>query len=75
MQRNKLFTVFFIVSMMISFTWSQTGSFKIGSIKYDYNNLELSFSEEPGYGESITLNIGIGIGFYIGSFQNQKKNI
>jgi hypothetical protein len=58
MQWNKLFTVFFIVSMMISFTWSQTGSFKIGSIKYDYNNLELSFSEEPGYGESITLNIG-----------------
>ena len=63
MQDRKLFTGFFIISMVISFIFPQTGSFNIGSIKYDYNNLEFSFSEGNSYGmdahgQSVTVKIG-----------------
>jgi hypothetical protein len=63
MQNKKLLAGFFIISMVISFIFPQTGSFKIGSIKYDYNNLEFSFSEGNSYGrdahgQSVTVKIG-----------------
>ena len=44
-----------IVCISISLGYSQQGSFKIGNIKYDYNNLEFSFSEELG---DVTFKIG-----------------
>tara|TARA_B100001750_G_C15433527_1_gene559596 strand:- start:478 stop:1290 length:813 start_codon:yes stop_codon:yes gene_type:complete len=55
MQINKLFSVFFIISIIVSLAYSQEGSFKIGNIKYDYNNLEFSFSEGPA---DVTFKIG-----------------
>jgi len=55
MQKNRLFSVFFTIFIMVSLIYSQEGSFKIGNIKYDYNNLEFSFSEGSA---DVTFKIG-----------------
>ena len=34
---------FSIIFCLISLAFTQEGSFKIGNIKYDYNNIEFSF--------------------------------
>jgi len=52
---NKLFPLILVACMSISLVHSQEGSFKIGNIKYDYNNLEFSFSERSA---DVTFKIG-----------------
>jgi len=52
---NRLLSFITIICFSISLGYSQQGSFKIGNIKYDYNNLEFSFSENPG---DVTFKIG-----------------
>ena len=44
MINNKLHSILFIL-MMGTFLFSERGSFSVGNIKYDYNNVEFSFSE------------------------------
>ena len=51
----RLLSLTAIVCISISLGYSHQGSFKIGNIKYDYNNLEFSFSQEPG---DVTFKIG-----------------
>ena len=52
---NRLLSFFVVLYLPISLIYSQQGSFKIGNIKYDYNNLEFSFSEDLG---DVTFKIG-----------------
>ena len=52
---NRLLSFITIICFSISLGYSQQGSFKIGNIKYDYNNLEFSFSENLG---DVTFKIG-----------------
>jgi len=51
---NKLYPIFFIL-ILGTFLFSERASFSVGSIKYDYNNVEFSFSERD---ESVNVNIG-----------------
>ena len=46
---------FSIISCLLSLAFTQEGSFKIGNIKYDYNNLEFSFSEREA---DVSIKIG-----------------
>ena len=41
---------FSIIFCLLSLAFTQEGSFKIGNIKYDYNNLEFSFKITLGPG-------------------------
>ena len=52
---HRAFSFIIMICFYISLAYSQQGSFKIGNIKYDYNNLEFSFSQEPG---DVTFKIG-----------------
>ena len=60
---NRLLSFITIICFSISLGYSQQGSFKIGNIKYDYNNLEFSFSEGPG-----------DVTFKIGKFSSSTSN-
>ncbi len=44
MTNNKFYSIL-IVLTMATFLFSERGSFSVGNIKYDYNNVEFSFSE------------------------------
>ena len=46
---------FSIIFCLLSLAFTQEGSFKIGNIKYDYNNLEFSFSERKA---DVSIKIG-----------------
>ena len=52
---HRAFSFIVMICFFISLAYSQQGSFKIGNIKYDYNNLEFSFSEGS---DDITFKIG-----------------
>ena len=52
---HRAFSFIVMICFFISLAYPQQGSFKIGNIKYDYNNLEFSFAEGS---DDITFKIG-----------------
>ena len=56
MKKNHItLNCFSFIFCLISLVFTQEGSFKIGNIKYDYNNLEFSLSERQA---DVSIKIG-----------------